>query len=205
MPSGTFTITAGAGNRTISRTVTLPAAPTMMRDVVLGATTPAVQSTAVQQHGAFRVAVGAFRLPENAAAARRKIERLGGHAEIMRNGSLDLVTVGPFASREAAKGEAARLRAANVEAVVVADRVTPPAAAPRVSNGPHVVQAGAFREERNARQLLGRLERNGEKPFTVATHSLTLVYLGPFETREEAAAASERLRREGFDGFVTRR
>jgi cell division septation protein DedD len=98
-----------------------------------------------------------------------------------------------------------RLTAAELEAVVVADRTTQPAAAPRVSNGLHVVQAGAFREERNARQLSGRLERKGEQPFTVAAHGLTLVYVGPFETRQEAAAASERQRQAGFDGFVTRR
>jgi cell division protein FtsN len=150
------------------------------------------------------VAAGAFRFPENAAAAQQRIERLGGHAEIARSGSLDLVTVGPFASREAAEAEAARLQAADVDAVVVADRAISPAASP-VSNGPHVVQAGAFREDRNARQLLGRLQRSGEQPFTVASHGLTLVYIGRFETRRDAVAASERLRRAGFDGFVTRR
>ncbi|MEK6374890.1 MAG: SPOR domain-containing protein [Acidobacteriota bacterium] len=150
------------------------------------------------------MAAGAFRLPGNAIAARRRIEKLGGHAEITRSGSLDVVTAGPFASREAAEAEAARLKAAGIDAVVVADRIAPPAVA-AVSNGPHVVQAGAFREDRNASRLLGRLQRRGEQPFTVATHGLTLVYVGPFETRQDAVAASERLRREGFDGFVTRR
>jgi cell division septation protein DedD len=210
MPSGAFTITARSGGRTFSRTVTLPTEPTIMRDVVLGGAASPVASAArpsaaAPQHGVFRVAAGAFRLRENAAATLQRIERLGGHAEITRSGSLDLVTVGPFVSRETAEAEAMRLRAARLEAVVVVDRAAPPAAAPRVSDGPNVVQMGAFREERNAKQLLGRLQRNGEQAFTVATHGLTLVYVGPFAAREEAAAASERLRRQGFDGFVTRR
>lgn len=144
MPSGTFTITARSGGRTVSRTVTLPAEPAMMRDVVLGAPLPAVANAAspsvptiagqkepsspsltapfVLHHGTFRVQAGAFRLPENAVVTRKRIERLGGHAEITRRGSLDLVTVGPFTSREAAEAEAARLEAADVDAVVVADR-----------------------------------------------------------------------------------
>lgn len=153
--------------------------------------------------GAFRVAAGAFRLRGNAAAARQRIQKLGGHAEITRSCSLDLVTVGPFASRAAADSEAARLKAAGID-VVVADRIASPPAAP-ISNGPRVVQAGAFREDRNDRQLLGRLQRRGEQPFTVATHDLTLVYVGPFDTRQDAVAASERLRRQRFEGFVRRR
>jgi cell division septation protein DedD len=202
MPSGTFTITARTGGRTVSSAVTLPAEPTIMRDVVLGGAVPAIANAAppsapVLHQGAFRVAVGAFRFPENAIAARQRIERIGGHAEITHSGSLDLVTVGPFASREAAEAEAKRLRAAHVDAVIVED------SGPRLSG--HVVQAGAFREERNARQLLARLQRSGEQPFTVATHGLTLVYIGPFGTRQDAVAASERLRRAGFDGLVTRR
>jgi hypothetical protein len=110
MPSGTFTITARGGGRTVSATVMLPAGPAIVRDVILGA---------------------------------------------------------------------------------------PPSAV--------VVQAGAFRDDRNAARLLGRLQRKGEQPFTVAAHGLTLVCVGPFDTRQEAVAASERLRRGGFDTFVTRR
>ncbi len=37
MPSGTFTLVARIGGRLISRTVTLPAEPTIVRDVDLGA------------------------------------------------------------------------------------------------------------------------------------------------------------------------
>ena len=142
MPSGTFTITGRSGGRTVSRTVTLPAEPTTMRDVVLGTPSPEVAKEAsspvriapsVQHHDTFIVQAGAFGSPENAAAARQRIERLaifiglmGGHAEITRRGSLDLVTVGPFASREEAEAEVASLKAADIEAIIVTDRDASP-------------------------------------------------------------------------------
>jgi hypothetical protein len=126
MPSGTFTIVARAGGRAVSRTVTLPDEPAIVRDVDLGGLSSAVANNAspsaqVHHDGAFRV------------------------------------------------------------------------------------QAGAFREDRNARQLFGRLQGIGERPFTVATRGLTVVSIGPFETLQDALAAIERLRRTGFDAFVTRR
>jgi len=125
MPSGTFAMAARIGDRIISRTVTLPPEPAIVR-VDFGDSSPAIAnaaspSAAVHHRGAFRV------------------------------------------------------------------------------------QAGAFREDRNASQLLGRLRSSGEQPFTVATNGLTVVSVGPFETRQDALAASERLRRAGFDAFVTRR
>jgi len=130
MPSGTFTITARSVGRTVSSTVTLPPEPTTIRDVVLG--TPsrvvAIAAPSVEPHEAFRVQVGAFGSPENAAAARQRIERLamfirllGSRAEITHSGSTDVVTIGPFASREAAEAEAARLKAVGIDAVIVAD------------------------------------------------------------------------------------
>jgi hypothetical protein len=126
MPSGTCTLVARVGGRPISRTVTLPAEPTITRDVDLGA-----------------------------------------HPS------------------------------------TVANIASPPA--PAHHDGAFRVQAGAFHEDRNARQLIGRLQGIGEQPFTVATRGLTVVSVGPFETRQDALAASERLRRTGFDAFVTRR
>jgi cell division septation protein DedD len=224
MPSGTFIITARSGGRIVSRTVTLPAEPTLMRDIVLGAPSlvvadaeplsalvrgkgPASLSQTVplvQPHSAFRVHVGAFRLLENAAAARQQVESLGGHVEVTRSGSLHLLTLGPFASREVAEGEAIRLKAAGIAAFIVADRTLSPKASP-ISRGPHVVQAGAFRQAINVRELLLRLQRSGEKPFTRSTDGLTVVYVGPFETRQDAVTARERLHRAGFQGLVTRR
>jgi hypothetical protein len=126
MPSGTFAIVARIGDRIVTRTVTLPAEPAIVRNVDFGGPAPpmvnaASPSAEVHHTGAFRV------------------------------------------------------------------------------------QAGVFREDRNASQLLGRLRSSGEQPFAVATNGITVVSIGPFETRQDALAASERLRRAGFDAFVTRR
>lgn len=126
IPFGTFTLTAGISNRTVSRTVTVPAEPGIVRDVNFGG--PPI----------------------------------------------------PIA------------------------RSAPPPDPPRFAEG-FLVQTGAFREDRNARQLIGQLQGIRERPFTVVRNGLTFIYLGPFETRNDALAANERLRRAGFDGFVTRR
>jgi hypothetical protein len=125
MPAGTFTITAGSGGRLLRTEVTLPAEPSMIRDVVLG--TRSAQ------------------------------------------------TAPPVAMRSP------------------------------VSTGAHVIQTGAFRHQRNAVELLERLRRRGEKPFTVLTRGLTFVYIGPFETRDDAHVAVARLKEAGFDGYVTPR
>jgi cell division protein FtsN len=136
MPFGTFTLVARVGGRPISRTVTLPAEPMIVRDVDFGALPPMVAHIA-----------------------------------------------SPSAQVASAASTSARVH----------------------HDGAFRVQAGAFREDRNARQLIGRLQGIGERPFTLATRGLTVVSVGPFETRQDALAASERLRRTGFDTFVTRR
>lgn len=64
------------------------------------------------------------------------------------------------------------------------------------------MQLGAFRESGNARELITRLERSGEQPFTVAMKGLTLVNVGPYETETRAAAAKKRLERAGFEGYI---
>jgi hypothetical protein len=129
MPSGTFTITGRSGARTLSRTVTMPAEPTLMSAVDLGAPS---------------------------------------------SGTAFIVSPPP--------------------AVSVVERL-----------GTFQVQAGAFREAQNAIQLVGRLQRSGEQPFTIAARGLTRVYIGPFASLQDAVAANDRLRRAGIDGFTTRR
>jgi hypothetical protein len=135
MPAGTFTLVALIGGRTVTRTVTLSVEPVMERDVDLGGLSSGVAKKAspvapIGHTGAFRVQAGAFRSPGNAAAARRLIERLGGHVEITRSGAFDLVMVGPFESREAAEAEVTRFGDAGIDAVVVGGRAPSPAAPP---------------------------------------------------------------------------
>jgi len=67
---------------------------------------------------------------------------------------------------------------------------------------PFVVQAGAFRESANARELSDRITRLGQTPFTVAGDGLILVRTGPFATRADATIASARLHHAGIDAYV---
>ena len=219
MPAGTFTITARSGGRTSSRTVTLPAEPAMIRECCSrrhrrspppnrDPPYPLVRRKGPHRrrgpvpraaHGAFRVQAGAFRSAGERGRGRQRIERIGGHAEITRSGSLDLVTVGPLHRAKQRRPKRAGLQGSRRRCgrrwrwLRSFDRGI------AVSGGPHVVQAGALPGPRNARQLVGRLSAAGEKPFTVATE-LTLVYVGPFETRHDAVAARERSARRDSTG-----
>ncbi len=217
MPPGTFLLAARIGGRTVTRAVTLPPEPAMIQDVVLGAPASPVQGAPATREAAssplgegdrirrsvvFHVQAGAFRLAGNATAAKRRVEQIGVPVFIERAGSLHLVTAGPFASREAAEEAAARLEAAGIEWLVT---TSPSAVMLPGSRASHVVQAGAFREKRNAASLIDRLRRGGETPFSVASPPLTLVYIGPFPTLQHALTARDRLRLAGIDAFVTKR
>jgi hypothetical protein len=140
MTAGTFTLTAEIRGQLFSRTLTVPARPTMIDEVVLGKPPPL---------SAVAPVVGA------AADA-------------------------PLAARGAVSS-------------------------PALSNATHVVQTGAFRNGRNARELVIRLQRHGETPFIAVTRGVTVVYVGPFATRLEAVRANRRLQKAGFDTFVASR
>jgi cell division protein FtsN len=226
MPAGTFVVTSRSAGGIASASVILPDVPATIRGVVLGAESPRAESAASQTappvrapsdvlsspaarsslsgQSGFRIQAGTFRVASNAAAAVHQIEQLGGQARITRSGSFDVVTVGPFATSEEAEAEAQRLRGAHIDVVVVSDRKEQPRSSP-VAIGAHVVQAGAFRESRNADDLIGRLHKLGEQPFTVTARGLTIVCIGPFDGRQDAVVASERLRRAGLEGIVARR
>jgi cell division septation protein DedD len=139
MPAGTFTLTADIGGQVFTRTLTVPARPTMIDEVVLGKPpTP------------------------------RPLQPLVGAA---------------------------------ADAPVAARAVSTPA----LSDAPHLVQAGAFRNARNARELVIRLQRGGETPFTATSRGMTFIYVGPFATAHEAMRASRRLQKSGIEAFVTHR
>jgi cell division septation protein DedD len=206
LPAGTFTIAANGA----TQTVTLPAEPTTLhlewsdRRPRLSSNEQttgedARRSTAA---AAYRVQVGAYRVPQNADDARAEVERLGMHAMVEQSGALQVVSAGPFATRDEAERAATKLTDAGVENYLFGDAA---AAAPLRESPAYVVQVGAFREPANARQLTGALRRRGEKPFTVTSGDLTLVRTGPFHSRQAATAASERLRKAGFDALIVPR
>jgi cell division septation protein DedD len=81
----------------------------------------------------------------------------------------------------------------------VATRVTVPAALRTF-----FVQLGAFREPRNAAELIHRIAASGARAESVQSDQLILVRVGPFASRAEAAKTIAQLHEQGFDAIVTR-
>jgi len=198
LPPGTFRVTARSGKRETTKMVVLPDEPASMRDInlMLSATGKPVAAPAMaaapasplqQQRGDFRIPIGAFRLPENAAAARARVEALGLPAEIRQSGTLQIVSSGPFATREEAENAARRLGTGGRQ----------PAAA-----GAFVVQVGAFRNTSNAGHLIDRLRALGMQAFTTLSNGITFVRVGPFASRQSATTVIERLRQARIDALV---
>lgn len=78
----------------------------------------------------------------------------------------------------------------------------PPAHQPVDAGGEYWLQLGAFREAKAARRLAHRLERHAE-PVVLHRHpDYVRVHAGPYERRDRADAALERLRKAGFAGIV---
>lgn len=87
----------------------------------------------------FHVHAGAFRSYANAVEAQQQIERAGGAATITQNGTMNLVTLGPFASRASAEAAADRMTSAGIDTYMTAERgiATPML---RVAGGFRIVQ-----------------------------------------------------------------
>jgi cell division septation protein DedD len=66
------------------------------------------------------------------------------------------------------------------------------------------VQLGAFREARNAAELVDRIAPSGARAEGVQSDQLILVRVGPFASRAEASISTARLREKDFDAIVTR-
>ena len=90
----------------------------------------------------------------------------------------------------------ARVRLEVIEGVAAAPR-TSDAAAP-IPAGCTLVQVGAYRERRNAEEMVRRLEARGEPVRSiVGSDGIIRVYVGPYETEAET-----RLVRDRYDGLI---
>jgi cell division septation protein DedD len=94
--------------------------------------------------------------------------------------------------------------------LVFAD-VPPPAATPRRADvsvpaavRSFFVQLGAFREARNAAELIDRVAKTGTRAESVQTDNLILVRVGPYASRAAATKTTAQLREKGFEAIVTR-
>jgi hypothetical protein len=77
------------------------------------------------------------------------------------------------------------------------------AAPTRSGAGTFRVQVGAYRDIRNARDMARQVERLGYHAENAQSGALTLVSVGPFESRSEATRTTERLRSAGVESLVT--
>jgi DedD protein len=74
------------------------------------------------------------------------------------------------------------------------------------THGTWAVQLAAFSDDKGANSLARRLKRDGYTAYTEALKTskgtLWRVRVGPYATRDDAAAARDRLKREGHSGIV---
>lgn len=114
MPAGTFTIAARGGGRTSSTNVTVPAEPSMIRDVLLGTqsvdTAPAAPAESPVATGSHVVQTGAFRDRRNAIELFERLRRRGEEPFTVLTRGLTFVYVGPFETRHDADVAIARLK-----------------------------------------------------------------------------------------------
>ena len=122
--AGPATVIATAGATSWTRTLDMPAAPAVMRDVDFGSTAVVASNdgaagSEVASLNAFIVQLGAYRIPANAEETAARARTAGVDVEIVRSSELLIVRVGPFHSSTAAGAVVGRLQQAGVDAVVL--------------------------------------------------------------------------------------
>lgn len=120
LPAGDLTLIAGNARRTVS----MGSGPSLVAvDFKEGRPDPiAVETVVVGEkrdvmHG-YMVQIGAFRVRANAEATLQRARRSGVNAQLRVSGALTIVGAGPYASRDAAIRDVARLKEAGLEAAL---------------------------------------------------------------------------------------
>ncbi|MDM7324619.1 MAG: SPOR domain-containing protein [Thermus sp.] len=129
--------------------------------------------------GAYRVAVGAFADPGNAAKLRQELAQKGYPARLEPVGNLTRVVVGPYTSEAEARRVAEAL--AQYGAQVYRGQGAPPPA-----TGTLYLQVGAFQKEENALALAGKLKEEG-MPVVLVKDGVYRVRVGPVPEEEKEA------------------
>ncbi|WP_114312969.1 SPOR domain-containing protein [Thermus caldifontis] len=129
--------------------------------------------------GTYRVAVGAFANPENAARLRQELVQKGYPARLEPAGNLTRVVVGPYATEAEARRVAEAL--ASYGAQVYRGQGAPPPA-----SGTLYLQVGAFQKEENALALAGKLKEMG-LPVVLVKDGVYRVRVGPVAEEEKEA------------------
>lgn len=69
-------------------------------------------------------------------------------------------------------------------------------------SGLYKVQAGAFKEKKNADDLAARLRKDGYTPYVFQDNGLYKVQVGAFERKQNADALVSKLRNDKYDTFI---
>lgn len=156
---------------------------------------PPAQSETPPSTGAFRVVVGAFANPENAAKLRQELVGKGYPARLEPSGSLTRVVVGPYTSEAEAK------RVAGALAAYGAQVYRGQGAAPSAS-GTFYLQVGAFQREENALALAAKLRDMG-LPVVLVKDGVYRVRVGPVAEGEKESVKA-RLEALGLEALEVR-
>ncbi|WP_038058307.1 SPOR domain-containing protein [Thermus amyloliquefaciens] len=133
--------------------------------------------------GAYRVAVGAFANPENAARLRQELVQKGYPARLEPSGGLTRVVVGPYATEAEARRVAQALASYGAQ-VYRGQGAAPPA------SGTLYLQVGAFQKEENALALVGKLKGMG-LPVVLVKDGVYRVRVGPVAEGEKEATKAK--------------
>lgn len=145
------------------------------------ASRPALSSPAPQ--GSYRVAVGAFSNPENAARLRQELVQKGYPVRLEPAGNLTRVVVGPYATEAEARRVAQALAAYGAQ--VYRGQGAPPPA-----QGTLYLQVGAFQKEENALALAEKLKGMG-LPVVLVKDGVYRVRVGPVAEGEKEAVKAQ--------------
>ncbi|QWK22386.1 sporulation protein [Thermus scotoductus] len=129
--------------------------------------------------GTYRVAVGAFADPGNAARLRQELVEKGYPARLEPAGNLTRVVVGPYTSEAEARRVAEVL--ASYGAQVYRGQGAPPPASSTL-----YLQVGAFQKEENALALASKL-REMDLPVVLVKDGVYRVRIGPVAEEEKEA------------------
>ncbi|MDZ7702960.1 MAG: SPOR domain-containing protein [Trueperaceae bacterium] len=203
----TSTTASAVTSTTTSATPPAPSAPS---------TAPARTASAIEavSSGRYRVSIGAFGNPENAARLAARFRAEGFPVTVEPQGALSIVLVGPYASEAQADQVAAQIRQMDTPATVYerSGAATAPAAstAPQAAPAPQAsasnvvyLQVGAYASAESSIPQRQQMRDLGFNVIERRQGDLIKVLIGPFN--ESALSRAEaRLDAQGIDNFPVR-
>ncbi len=164
---------------------------------------PASSTKPVQVASSAKPASVAATKPASAASAATH------HAIPAESESTPVSAAKPAASSVAKPTAASAVKPTSAAAAPVKPATAPVKSAPKppaALTGKYFLQAGAFKDENNARKLIAKLKTAGFAASESTVGELHKVLVGPFPSSDAATAAKTKLKAQGFDSaFVAKK